>query len=212
MRSGLYRCAMRLATFRRLTWVLVLVLLAGPAMPAFASMPDVGHQGVLAPGVHVHADSTAHVHVKLSAPDGAPISDCGGVRPGKAPQHCPGCVTVAGCAVACLGIGLLPVPLVLPAPARSAWTAAAVASPAGAVPTGDLGPDPSSSARPALRRAATPSVCPQARREQALPNEQFPPAPRRGPTTRTTMPPITRCAALLASDLTLHVRAPKAGT
>ncbi len=48
MRPGLYRCAMRLARFRRLAWVLVLVLLAGPAMPAFASMPGAGYQGVLA--------------------------------------------------------------------------------------------------------------------------------------------------------------------
>jgi len=141
MRPGLYRCAMRLARFRRLAWVLALVLLAGLAMPALASVPDAGHRGVLAPGVHVHADGIVHVHGKPSAPDRAETSDSGGARPAKTPQHCPGCLTAAECAIACLGVGLLPVSFMLPAnPARSGWTIAAVPSPADATPAGDLDP------------------------------------------------------------------------
>ncbi len=141
MRPGLYRCAMRLARFRRLAWMLVLVLLAGLAMPAFASMPDVGRPGILASGTHVHADGSVHVHGKPPAPDAAQRLHPGGAKPAKAPQHCPGCLSAAECAIACLGVGLLPASLVLPAhSARSAWTAAAVPSPAGSAPAGDLDP------------------------------------------------------------------------
>lgn len=132
---------MRLARFRRLAWVLVLVLLAGLAMPAFASVPHIGRQGILAPGAHVHPDGSVHVHAKPPVPDAAQRSHPDGAKPAKAPLHCPGCLSAAECAIACLGVGLLPASLMLPAnPARSAWTAAAVPSPVGAVPAGDLDP------------------------------------------------------------------------
>ena len=141
MRPGLYRCAMRLAHLRRLAWVLVLALLAGLAAPAFASLPDAGHKGTPALGVHVHADGTVHAHAKPPVPDAARGSDPGGAKPAKAPQHCPGCLTAAECAIACLGMGLLPASVPVPAsPAGTAWTASAVPSPAGATPAGDLDP------------------------------------------------------------------------
>lgn len=113
---------MRLAHLRRLAWTLVLVLLAGLGTPAFASLADAGHGGVLAPGAHVHSGGARHVHA-------------------KAPQHCPGCLTPAECALSCLGVGLLPASVVVPAsPAGTAWTASALPSPAGTAPAGDLDP------------------------------------------------------------------------
>ena len=133
---------MRLARFRRLAWVLALILLAGLAMPTFASMPDVGRQGILAPGVHVHADGSVHSHAKPPAPDAAQRSRLDGAKkPAKAPQHCPGCLSAAECAIACLGVGFLPASLMLPAnPARSAWITAAMPSLVGAVHADDLDP------------------------------------------------------------------------
>lgn len=141
MRPGLYRYATRLAGFRHLAWMLVLALLAGLAAPAFASWPDVGSGGALAPGAHVHSDGTIHVHAKPPAPDAAQASRPG-VRPTKAQPHCPGCLTAAECAIACLGVGLLPAPVPVPAaaPLAGAWFVSAKPSPAGAAPAGDLDP------------------------------------------------------------------------
>ena len=132
---------MRLARFRRLAWVLVLVLLAGLASPAFASLPDAGQGAAVAPVAHVHADGTAHVHARPPASDGEKAAAQVGTKPTKAPPHCPGCLSAADCAISCLGMGLLPALTAMPAgPARVAWTASATPAPVGASPAGDLDP------------------------------------------------------------------------
>lgn len=80
---------MRLARFRRLAWVLVLVLLAGLAVPAFASMPDAGQGAAVALTVHVHADGTAHAHAKPLASAGEKAAAQVGTKP-RATRDIPG--------------------------------------------------------------------------------------------------------------------------
>lgn len=94
MRPGLYRCAMRLARFRRLAWMLVLVLLTGLAPPAFASAPGTADGTFPKLGVHVHSDGTVHVHARPPAHGKAQLSDPASAKPTKAPHHCPGCLHV----------------------------------------------------------------------------------------------------------------------
>lgn len=134
---------MRLVRFRHFAWVLALVLLAGLAAPAFAAVPDVGSEAASPMLAHVHADGSVHFHAKRhGAPVSAKVSDPGDVRPSKPPQHCPGCLTAAECAIACLGVVLLPASAPVPAtaPLAGAWFVSAKPSPAGAAPAGDLDP------------------------------------------------------------------------
>ena len=132
---------MRLARFRRFAWMLVLVLVTGLAAPAFASALGTADGILPTLGAHVHSDGTVHVHAKPPAHGKAQLSDPASAKPTKAAHHCPGCLTTAECAIACLGVGLLPASVAVPAsPAGPAWIASAVPSPAGAALAGDLDP------------------------------------------------------------------------
>lgn len=142
--GGAYRSAMRLARLRRFAVMMVLVLLAGLAMPALASTlaaPAPLRADMGAAVMHVHADGTAHSHAKPSRPVAAQAADAGHVTPAKVPLHCPGCLTAAECALSCLGAAVLPATLQAPAgPVARAWTAAPASSLLAFVPAGDLDP------------------------------------------------------------------------
>ena len=129
---------MHLARLRRFAWMLVLVLTAGLAAPAFASLSEPLHDRFDVV-THVHADSSVHAH-----PIG--LSDTGsvtaaGMQPAKAPRYCPGSVTAAECAVSCFGVAVLPasVPTILRAMPGD-WTPSLLDTPAGVSPFGDIDP------------------------------------------------------------------------
>lgn len=132
---------MRLARLRGLAWTLVLALLAGPVAPAFAS--TFGACGRPAPtvGARVRADGALRSHAGPAATERMHPADPA-IRPARTPGgHCPGCLTTAGCAFACLGAGLLPASVPVPAhPAATAWDASTPPAPAGVTPSGDLEP------------------------------------------------------------------------
>lgn len=134
---------MCLARLRRFAWTLVLTLLAGLAAPALA--PASAAAGVAAPvpavQVHTHADGSVHSHDRTAAADQEQASHPGATRPVKAPHHCPGCLSAAECALACVGSGVLPASVPLPVgPAPRAWAPATVPALAGIVPASDLDP------------------------------------------------------------------------
>lgn len=123
--------------FRCLAWLLVLVFSAGLAAPAFASLP-VGQPGASA-ATHVHADGSAHTHG--ASPALGNVREAAKTWPAKAPLHCPGCATAAECAVSCIGLAVLPTPVVMPASILpQAWISADLATSSGVAPVGDLDP------------------------------------------------------------------------
>lgn len=142
--GGTYGPAMRLARLRRVAVMLVLVLLTGLALPAFAStlaQPVPARAARDDAAMHVHADGTAHRHAKPSRPVATQLADGGRATPATAPCHCPGCLTAAECALSCLGAAVLPVSVQLPAgPAACTWTAAPNPPLLAFVPAGDLDP------------------------------------------------------------------------
>ncbi len=128
---------MRVARLRCFVWMLVLVLSAGLAAPAFASVFEAGRPG---PGVtHVHAGGSVHTHGAVLASDGSRTD--AGAWPAKAPLHCPGCATAAECAVSCFGVAVLPTAVLIPTfPLPQVWISAEFATPSGVAPFGDLDP------------------------------------------------------------------------
>ena len=130
---------MRLARLRRFARLLVLVLLAGLTMPAFA----ISFDAVGAPtGVHAYVGDSVHDHAAAATADQVQAASPRHVRPGKALQHCPGCLTAAECALSCLGLGLLPAPTVpVPySPMAKTWPPSDSRTPVGIRPATELDP------------------------------------------------------------------------
>ena len=107
--------------FRRLAWLLILVLVTGISSPGFASA--VPCDATLVAVTHHHADGSVHSPVDRAGHDGAgAIADR---NSGKIP-HCPGCMHDAACAGACLGVAVLAATAERMMPASAAvWNSAA---------------------------------------------------------------------------------------
>lgn len=144
MPGGAYRPTMLLARLRRFAIMLVLVMLTGLAVPAFAStlaQPAPARADGGAAAMHVHADGTVHSHAKPAQATGQQAAQAGHVTPAKAPCHCPGCLTAAECALSCLGAAVLPASVQLPGgSAAKSWTAAPDWPSLAFVPASDLDP------------------------------------------------------------------------
>lgn len=106
------------SSFRRLAWLLILVLGTGLCTPMLASATPTS-----AAMTHQHADGSVHSHG--GRPVHAGIGKAADQSTGKSP-HCPGCMTDAACAVSCLGLAVLPVTAEWTAsPLAAAWNLAA---------------------------------------------------------------------------------------
>lgn len=124
------------ARLRRLAWLLILVLVAGLATPAFASAAALIEPPAAL--THRHADGSVHSHGGRAG-DNATIA-AADRHSGKSP-HCPGCMTDAACAVSCLGVAVLPVTLDRVAfPSAAPWSRAVSHALPGVAPAGDIDP------------------------------------------------------------------------
>ena len=129
---------MCMARLCRFVWMLLLVMTAGLAVPAFASLSVPGQPSV-GKATHVHGDGSAHVHG--APPDLDSVRTDTVTRAVKAPLHCPGCTTAAECAVSCFGVAVLPTPILVSGhPLPRAWLLAQSATLSGVAPFGDLDP------------------------------------------------------------------------
>ena len=140
--SGTYGPAMRLARLRRFAAMMMLVLLAGLALPALAStLAQPAPARVDGAATHVHADGMVHSHAKPVQATGQQAAQVGYVAPARAPCHCPDCLTAAECALSCLGAAVLPASVQLPGgSAARSWTAALDWPSLAFVPASDLDP------------------------------------------------------------------------
>lgn len=137
-RGTTYVGGMRKARLRRFVWMLVLVMTAGLAAPAFASLSAAGPPSADTV-THVHADGSTHTHG--ASPDLGSVRTDTVARAVKAPLHCPGCATAAECAVSCFGVAVLPTSVLVSGhPLPRAWLLADVATLSGIAPFGDLDP------------------------------------------------------------------------
>jgi len=106
-----------LSSFRRLAWLLILVLGTGLCTPVLASATPTSTTPTSAAMTHQHSDGSVHSHGGRPGQDG--VGKAANQSTGKSP-HCPGCMTDAACAVSCLGLAVLPV--------TAEWTASPLAA------------------------------------------------------------------------------------
>jgi len=121
--------------------MLILILSAGLAAPAFASLSEAGRPGTPASTTavtHIHTDGSFHTHGAAPASDNVQPA---GVWPAKAPLHCPGCATTAECAISCFGLAVLSASVLIQTSSLPyMWLAADLATPSGVAPFGDIDP------------------------------------------------------------------------